>query len=355
MLPGLIDAHVHTDLGALRDALMFGVTTELEMFGQWTPAQRREVAERDDVADLRTSMLGVTAPDGHPFALMKIAEERALGAGQVPHAHPRGQGVSNPDEAAAFVAAQIAAGADYVKVLIEEGDVLGVPGLPVPSQDTLRGGVDEAHRQGRLAIAHATTAAGVRLALATGVDGLAHLFVDEADDDIVRTLVERDVFVIGAMVTNGLVMGRSSRAFGSDERVSSRLGPDWYVDGALLLYPQGDFGQVLRNFASLREAGVDLLAGTDAAPELVGGVAHGASLHEELQLMVQGGMRPLQALASATGRTAQRFGLSDRGRISPGARADLLLVEGDPTSDIGDTLSTRAVWRRGTRLAQPAR
>ena len=70
--------------------------------------------------------------------------------------------------------------------------------------------------------------------------------------------------------------------------------------------------------------------------------------------MVQGGMTPVQALASATGRTAQRFGLSDRGRIAPGARADLLLVGGDPTRDIADSLSTRAVWRRGARLAQPA-
>lgn len=243
VLPGLIDAHVHTDLGALHDALTFGVTTELEMFGQWTAAQRREVAERDDVADLRTSMLGVTAPDGHPFALMKIAQERARVPGPVLHDHPKGEGVSNPDEAAAFVAAQVEAGADYVKVLIEEGDVLGVPGLPVPSQDTLRAAVDEAHRQRRLAIAHATTVAGVRLALAAGVDGLAHLFIDEADDDIVRTLAERDVFVIAAMVTNGLVMGRSSRAFGSDERVSSRLGPDWYVDDALLCTRRGTLGK----------------------------------------------------------------------------------------------------------------
>ena len=276
VLPGLIDAHVHTDLDALRGALESGVTTELEMFGEWTPAQRREVAERDDVADLRTSMIGVTAPDGHPFALMKMAEERALAAGQVPHAHPKSQGVSTPDEAAAFVSAQIAAGADYVKILIEDGDVVGVPGLPVPSQETMRAAVDEAHRQGRLAVAHALTAAGARLALATGVDGLTHLFVDEADDDIVRTLVERDVFVITSMVTNGVVMGRSSRDFGSDERVSSRLGPDWFVDGALMLYPQGDFGQVLRNFALLHEAGVELLSGTDAAPELRGGTAHGA-------------------------------------------------------------------------------
>ena len=45
----------------------------------------------------------------------------------------------------------------------------------------------------------------------------------------------------------------------------------------------------------------------------------------------------------------RRFGLTDRGRITPGARADLLLVDGDPTTTIADTLSIRAVWRRGVR------
>jgi imidazolonepropionase-like amidohydrolase len=62
---------------------------------------------------------------------------------------------------------------------------------------------------------------------------------------------------------------------------------------------------------------------------------------------VAAGLTPVQALRAATSTPARRFGLTDRGRIVAGARADLLLVDGDPASTISDTLSIRAVWRRG--------
>jgi len=102
---------------------------------------------------------------------------------------------------------------------------------------------------------------------------------------------------------------------------------------------------------ALHDAGVDILAGSDVSEPIpiLGGLAHGASLHHELQLLVQGGFTPVQALRAATSVPARRFSLTDRGRIVPGARADLLLVDGDPTITISDTLSARAVWRRGVR------
>lgn len=59
LLPGLIDSHVHTDLDGLRLALRFGVTTELEMMGHWTPEERAAIAG-DDVADLRSAGMGIT-------------------------------------------------------------------------------------------------------------------------------------------------------------------------------------------------------------------------------------------------------------------------------------------------------
>ena len=78
-------------------------------------------------------------------------------------------------------------------------------------------------------------------------------------------------------------------------------------------------------------------AGTDAPNS---GTAHGASLHGELQLLVEAGLTPTEALAAATSAPAAAFHLTDRGRIAPGLRADLVLVEGDPTADI---LQTRAI------------
>jgi len=82
-------------------------------------------------------------------------------------------------------------------------------------------------------------------------------------------------------------------------------------------------------------------------------MAHGASVHHELQLLVAAGLTPVQALRAAIATPARRFGLTDRGRITPGARADPLLVDGDPTATIADTLSIRAVWRRGVRQTRP--
>ncbi|MGH3167778.1 MAG: amidohydrolase family protein [Trebonia sp.] len=97
---------------------------------------------------------------------------------------------------------------------------------------------------------------------------------------------------------------------------------------------------------ALHDRGVPILAGADAGTL---GVAHGASLHRELQLLTEAGLSPAEALTAATAAPAARFGLSDRGRIAPGLTADLMLVDGDPTTDISATASIYATWRRGTR------
>src|SRR5258707_1366630 len=101
----------------------------------------------------------------------------------------------------------------------------------------------------------------------------------------------------------------------------------------------------------LREVGARILAGTDAP---MPGTAHGVSLHRELELLVHAGLTPLEALAAATSLPADAFGLHDRGRIAPGLRADLLLVEGDPGSDILATRHIRGVWKRGKPVHRSA-
>jgi adenine deaminase len=108
--------------------------------------------------------------------------------------------------------------------------------------------------------------------------------------------------------------------------------------------------QALRQLVAAR---VPVLAGTDApAP----GTMYGASVHREMEYLVDAGSTPTAALVAATAATAQAFRMTDRGWIKPGMRADLLLVDGDPTKQIRDTRRIVAIWKRGVRapaLANP--
>lgn len=100
----------------------------------------------------------------------------------------------------------------------------------------------------------------------------------------------------------------------------------------------------MANVSDLHEAGVPILAGTDAPNP---GTASGASVLGELSLLTRAGLTPVEALTAATAAPADRFGLDDRGRVAPGLRADLVLVDGDPTTDIDAVRDIAAIWKNG--------
>jgi len=81
--------------------------------------------------------------------------------------------------------------------------------------------------------------------------------------------------------------------------------------------------------------------------------AHGAAMHHELELLVRAGLTPIEALRAATSTPAAVFHLDDRGVIRAGARADLLLVTGDPTAGIAATRHIAGVWKAGIAAAPP--
>ncbi|MGW4498262.1 amidohydrolase family protein [Micromonospora sp. NPDC004336] len=334
LLPGLIDAHTHTFDGSLAQALAAGVTTELDMFclPENLARQRRLAADRDDVADLRSSGLLATAPGGHPSQLMAAIDAQALAAlGNAAGPFPT---VAEVADAAPFVAARVAEGADYIKIVVDDGATHGA-NLPVLTPDIVAALVDAAHDAGLKAIAHAITTREVTVALDAGVDGLAHVYADaEADDGTARRLADRiaaeGVFVVTTLayfeaIGQGTAADHMTPATAANAVHAARM---------------------------LREAGVALLAGTDATPFAP---QHGTAMHRELELLVTAGLTPAEALAAATSLPAEHFGLTDRGRVAPGRRADLLLVDGDPTTDVTATAAVVDVWRRGVRQnRQPA-
>src|SRR5262249_36220639 len=136
--------------------------------------------------------------------------------------------VSTPDEAKAFVARQISDGADYIKIFIEDGSCVGFPGLPVLDDATLLAAVEAAHGFGKMAIAHVTTVAGGKRAIAAHVDGLAHLFFDRRPaPEFVEEIAVSGAFVIPTLVTISSALGRTAAALARDERVKSKLERKW--------------------------------------------------------------------------------------------------------------------------------
>ncbi len=336
LLPGLIDAHTHTWGSAGREALRAGVTTELDMFsapaGLAAARAQRESLARTDSADLWSAGTLATAPKGHgtQFGMPIPTLTRA-------------------DEAAAFVDARLAEGSDYLKLVLEDGSAYG-HGTPTLDAATVTALAAAARARGVLSVAHVATQADARLALGAGVNGLAHVFVDQAADPaFVAQAKQRGAFVVGTLsVVASLAGAREGAALAADPRLQSVLSPaqrSALAQGMPVAFRKPEFlGHALSSIGRLHAAGVTVLAGTDAGNA---GTAHGVSMHGELALLVRAGLTPAQALRAATAAPAKVFGLSDRGRIAPGLRADLILVDGDPTRDITATRAIATVWKNG--------
>lgn len=337
LMPGLIDAHVHVFGDALQAALRFGVTTALDMFTH--PDLARMLRKNDDptMADMRSAGILATAPNGHGT--------------QFGFPIPT---LTDPEEAVGFVDDRIAEGSDYIKLVYDDGS--GWSGqIPTISLEILKAVIEAAHAKGLLAVVHVHDLHHSREALEAGADGLVHLFLDAIPDDEFLVMAKaNDVFVTPTFSILESVCGRTGGAdLADDPLLASRMTA---ADRAALRRPfpasteRPDY-EIAREAARLlHDAGVPLLAGSDAPNP---GTAHGASIHRELFLLVEAGLSPMEALRSATSLPASRFGLDDRGVIAEGKRADLLLVEGDPTTDVTATRRIVRVWKAGRAAPDP--
>jgi imidazolonepropionase-like amidohydrolase len=345
VMPGLIDAHTHTSvLAQLRQALLFGVTTELGMddppafIAAMKAAEAR--GENRDAADVRSAGWVATVPHGHGT--------------EFGSPNPT---LTRPEEAAAFVAARVAEGSDYIKIIVEDGSATGQP-LPTLDGPTVAALAREAHANGKLAVAHITTYRDALAVLDEGVDGLAHVFVDrEPDPDFGQRVARHHAFVIPTLTVQETLAGSASGvSLAEDADIAPYLSPDAARNLRALFTAVYDPTSLKLDYSldavqQLVAARVPVLAGTDAPNP---GTWYGASMHRELELLVRGGMTPAQALAAATSVPAAVFHLDDRGEIAPGRRADLVMVRGDPTNNILATRAIVGIWQLGTPLDRRA-
>lgn len=314
LLPGLIDGHVHVDDSKQATTLAhWGVTTALDM-GAKDPTVIHGLRGTAGVADVRTA--GFLAA---PLTGTHIAR---LG-------YPASVAISTPGEAGAWVSARVADGSDYIKLLLEPT----LPGQPEPlTPETAAAIVTAAHAAGKKVIAHTTTGTTAAIAVQAGVDAITHTPLGEVlSEEFANELQTRGVVAIPTL------------------SLMSAMANNWPFP---VRPPTVDFANALATIARFHGKGVAIVAGTDsnAHPSTPAQPPHGEALHGELELMVAAGLTPVEALRAATSNAAEFFGLTDRGRVTPGLRADLVLVDGNPTSDISATRSIRGVWIAGERV-----
>jgi imidazolonepropionase-like amidohydrolase len=343
LLPGLWDAHVHTwSADQLRQAAIFGVTTVVDMF-----------TSPDLMKGFKRDQAGGGAPDRAFFISPGVLST-------VPGGHGTQFGVPIPTiepstDIPAFVDARIAEGSDFIKIIQDDGSAYRFP-RPTLSDAQVAALIRAAHERGRQAVIHAALLKNCLNALNAGVDGLAHLYFEDAvDPDFGALAARKKAFVIPTLsVLRGMSgIGDNGKLAGDAALAPYLKTEDVAGLNAVMGFKSGEaaYAAAEKALRQLRDAGVPILAGTDAPNP---GTTFGASLHGELELLVKAGLPPIEALRAATAVPAGRFGVSDRGWIRSGQAADLVLVDGDPTADIRATRRIVAVWRDGVRVNRDA-
>jgi len=336
LLPGLIDAHVHVhSKETLEHALIFGVTTELDMMMQPRREHELKSEENDHMASFYSAGLPATVPGGH-------GTEYGF---DIPT-------ITRASDAQSFVDARLREGSDYIKIMYTAGVSLGRRAeRPTLSKQTMAAVIAAAHERHRLAVVHIGSVEGARDAIEAGADGLAHIFNGPSSPkNFGEFVASHHAFVIPTLSVKYSVCG--PRSAGERLLADPNLKP--YLSGENIsrlkeTFPSANSGLIsckgsMQAIGQLQAAGVPIVAGTDAPNP---GTTYGASLHGELELYVESGLTPIQALIAATSAPASVFHISDRGRIAPGLRADLLLVNGRPDEDILATRNIVAVYKQG--------
>ncbi len=375
LVPGLIDAHVHVFSSsnapghvslpapelAFQRLLYSGVTTVFDPGsdpGEAFP-MRDALAEGSVVGPTLYAAGPIfTAPGGHPVPMV---EEMAPSFLVDTIAGRLTRQVGTVDEATAEVDALVPDGPDFIKLAIDR-----IP-LQAPRLDpkVAKAVVDAANAHGLRTVAHIGTVQDALDAADAGVLAWVHGVYQESipEDDIARLAAH------GIPMVPTMAVFRSYSQMGRGRYdptpLEQALAPDAlfasWVDPALADIAPPEvvaFTELLRqhqrsaldNVGRLHRAGVRILAGSDSQS----GMLPGPSLHRELALLQEAGLTPLEVLQAATVHNA-RF-LEDSadpsfGIVAVGKRADLVLVEGDPLTDVSALADIRAVIVRG-RLAQ---
>lgn len=335
LLPGLIDCHVHIWLNPDPNAppqRHTGIPIRGTEYWQARSLLYAQTAARQTLDAGFTTIQDLMAPNALIFALRdSIAAGEYIGprilASGICITLTGGHGTEwpglaivadGPDEILKGVRQQIAAGADVIKYMGGTRAAFSPPfrGRPGYTTEEMAPGVEEAHRAGLRVAVHAhSSVEGIKNSIRAGVDSIEHGF--PMDQEALDMMAERGTYLCPTLSVNPAALELIEKGMwaykGSEKQVR---------------FLAEETPKVIEN---ARKTGVKIALGTDAA---MPGVYHGGNARE-LELLVEYGLSPMEALIAATRNAAENLGLLDEiGTIEAGKAADLIVVDGDPLADI---------------------
>jgi imidazolonepropionase-like amidohydrolase len=234
--------------------------------------------------------------------------------------------VSGTDEMVRTTREQIRRGADWIKLYADYRWGPGGEARATFSIEEMRAAVETAHTSGRLVSAHASTAEGMRRAVLAGVDTIEH--GDDGTPEVFRLMARRKVALCPTVAAGDAVLqyrGWKKGAQPEPPRIAEKR----------------------RSLKAALAAGVTLCNGSDA-----GVFAHGDNARE-LEILVDYGVKPIDALRAATSVNARILRLPQVGAVRVGLLADLVAVQGNPASDIKSLRAVRLVMKGGVLFRAP--
>lgn len=336
LMPGLINCHDHLDTRGARGSYQERVTQDqhylmLRTFrnGLLTLAAGvttvRDLASREGISLIYRDAVAA----GIAVGCRVVACGQAIAA-TGGHGHLRALVANGTDGVRKAARTLIRRGADLIKCMASGGLVQVKGDLPASRQLTteeLRAAVDEAHAAGRLTTVHAHPPAAIRAAVHAGVDCVEHAML--LDRPGAELLAHHGVFLVPTL-SEGPAMVARGRAWGRPSAIVERS--------------EASIEPHRRAVRLAVEAGVTLAAGTDVMGEMP----------EELAMLQEVGLSPAASLRAATSVAARVIGRAgDLGVVAPGFIADLIVVDGDPQSDLQALRRIRWVCKEGV-LRTPA-
>jgi imidazolonepropionase-like amidohydrolase len=348
LLPGLFDCHTHVTFSTIDTMRRIQTPFSYRFYQAMHNLEATLRIGITTVRDAGGADLGVkqAVEDGlirgprMQISLGMISQTGGHGDGWLPSganlrldSHP---GVPNtivdgPDEMRAKVRELVRMGADVIKVAVS-GGVLSPRDKPTHAHfrlEELKVLVEEATAAGIWVMAHAQATPGIKNAIRAGIRSIDHGIY--LDDEAIEMMLARGTWLVPTLVAPRGVI---------DAAAAGAAIPEASVAKA------HEVAEIHRaSFAKAVEAGVQVAMGTDS-----GVTPHGNNLRE-LQLMVEGGMTPMQAIVATTRSAAELLGLEEElGTLEPGKRGDLVVVDGDALDVATLTDRIEAVYQDGVRV-----